>query len=101
VDPQQFSPAKRESSGPPVLIHVSNLRPIKRVHDVVAIADGETGILLPPGDVAAMAESATRLLTDDVLWADMSRLAHRRARTCFALDRAADRYEANYRRVLG
>lgn len=193
VDPQQFAPPpKRERGRPPVLIHVSNFRPIKRVHDVVAVfaavhrtaqcrlelvgdgpersraealvrdlglqdhvsfrgemddlvglygtsdvfllpsesesfglaaleamacgvpvvasdvgglpdvvADGETGFLLPMGNVAAMAEAATRLLTDDVLWADMSRLARERARTCFALDRAVDRYEATYRRVLG
>jgi len=63
--------------------------------------DGETGFLLPVGDVAAMAEAARRLLTDDVRWADMSRLARERARTCFTLDRTVDRYEATYRRVLG
>jgi N-acetyl-alpha-D-glucosaminyl L-malate synthase BshA len=193
VDPQQFSaPPRRARNRPPVLIHVSNFRPIKRVHDVVGIfaavrkttpcrlelvgdgpersrveslvrdlglqdhvsfrgerddvaslyggsdvfllpsesesfglaaleamacgvpvvasdvgglpdvvADGETGFLLPVGDVAAMAEAARRLLTDDVRWADMSRLARERARTCFTLDRAVDRYEATYRRVLG
>jgi L-malate glycosyltransferase len=193
VDPQQFSPpAKRERSRPPVLVHVSNFRPIKRIPDVVAIfaavhktlpcrlelvgdgperprvealvrdlglqahvgfrgemddlaglygssdvfllpsesesfglaaleamacgvpvvasdvgglpdvvADGETGFLLPMGDVAGMAEATGRLLRDDVLWADLSRLARERARTCFALDRAVDRYEATYRRVLG
>jgi N-acetyl-alpha-D-glucosaminyl L-malate synthase BshA len=193
VDPQQFfAPPRRVRNRPPVLIHVSNFRPIKRVHDVVGVfaavhkttpcrlelvgdgpersraeslvrdlglqdhvsfrgerddvaslyggsdvfllpsesesfglaaleamacgvpvvasdvgglpdvvADGETGFLLPAGDVAAMAEATRRLLTDDVRWADMSRLARERARTCFTLDRAVDRYEATYRRVLG
>lgn len=193
VDAQQFCPpARRERSRPPVMIHVSNFRPIKRVHDVVGIlasvrkatpcrlelvgdgperpriealvrelglrdyvtfrgemddlaalygscdvfllpsesesfglaaleamacgvpvvasdvgglpdvvADGETGFLAPVGDVAAMAEAAGRLLSDDVLWGRMSGLARERARTCFAVDRAVDRYEATYQRVLG
>ncbi len=193
VDTRQFClPTGRQRSQPPVLIHVSNFRPIKRVHDAVGIfaavhrslpcrlelvgdgperprverlvrelglqdhvtfrgemddlaglyassdvfllpsesesfglaaleamacgvpvvasdvgglpdvvADGETGFLAPVGDVEAMAEAAGRLLTNEVLWSRMSGLARERARTCFAVDRAVDRYEAVYRRVLG
>lgn len=193
VDAGRFCPpAQRERGRPPVLIHVSNFRPIKRVHDVVGVfaavrkitpcrlelvgdgperprieaevralglegevsfrgemddltnlygssdvfllpsesesfglaaleamacgvpvvasdvgglpdvvADGETGFLTPVGDVAAMAETTARLLMDDRRWAEMSRLARERARTCFGLDRSVDRYEAVYRRVLG
>jgi len=38
VDSTEFSPpARRDRRQPHVLIHVSNFRPIKRVHDVVAI----------------------------------------------------------------
>jgi N-acetyl-alpha-D-glucosaminyl L-malate synthase BshA len=64
------------------------------------VTDGETGLLAPVGDVAAMAAHARRLLTDDGLRARMGQAARRDAERRFSLEPAVDRYEALYRRVL-
>jgi N-acetyl-alpha-D-glucosaminyl L-malate synthase BshA len=64
------------------------------------VTDGEAGFLCPPGDVAAMAAAACRLLTDDALHRRFAVAARRRAETCFPLEPAVTRYESLYRRVL-
>ena len=65
------------------------------------IADGETGVLCPLGDVAAMAAAARRLLDDAPLRGRFSAAARRRADTQFRRDPTVDRYLDVYRRVLG
>jgi D-inositol-3-phosphate glycosyltransferase len=43
------------------------------------VEDGVSGLVVPPGDAAALAERVERLLTDDALRADMGAAARRRA----------------------
>ncbi|MFN3595785.1 MAG: N-acetyl-alpha-D-glucosaminyl L-malate synthase BshA [Rubricoccaceae bacterium] len=61
--------------------------------------DGETGFLLPLGDVDGMARAAQRILADGALHARMAAAARARAEREFRLDRIVPRYEAHYERV--
>ena len=63
------------------------------------VRDGETGWLLPVGDVEAMAEAAIALLRDDARWRAVSTAAAADARKRFALDDIVSQYEALYRDV--
>ena len=65
------------------------------------VADGETGLLRPAGDVAGMADAVLRLLTDGALRARYGAAARARAQTRFRPEPAVDRYLAVYRRVMG
>jgi N-acetyl-alpha-D-glucosaminyl L-malate synthase BshA len=60
------------------------------------IADGETGLLFPPGDIAAMAAGVTRLLTDSAFHSKLSAEARRQAEARFRKDPLVDRYESIY-----
>ena len=46
VDPQRFTPEKRlrhdcfSNDGEKVLMHISNFRPVKRIHDIIAVFEG-------------------------------------------------------------
>ncbi len=64
------------------------------------VADGETGLLFPVGEVGAMAEAAVSLLTDDAARRRMGEAGFQRARRLFAAERILPRYEALYRRAL-
>ncbi len=64
------------------------------------VIDGVTGSLHPPRDVAAMAESAARILADPALRARMSENSRRLAFERFNADRVVPLYEALYRRVI-
>ncbi len=64
------------------------------------IDDGETGFLQPVGDIAAMAASTVKLLTDEHLWARLSSAARAVAQTRWRCEPQVDLYEATYRRVL-
>ena len=64
------------------------------------IADGQTGVLCPMGDVGAMAAATRRLLDDAPARARLGGAGRRRAQTQFRLDPAVDRYVDIYRRVL-
>jgi len=64
------------------------------------VVHGETGLLAPVGDIAAMAAAALRILADPALATRLGRAARARAETRFPLEPAVDRYEAVYRRVL-
>ena len=64
------------------------------------VADGETGYLFPVGDVAAMAEAAIRLLSDDELRTRFGRAGRRRAVELFDQDRVVARYREIYDRVV-
>ena len=56
-----------------------------------SVRDGETGFLVPHGDVAAFADRIGRLLEDDALSARMSEAAIRWARS-FDWEHAADQF---------
>ena len=63
------------------------------------VRDGETGWLLPIGDVEAMAEAAIALLRDEARWREVSTAAAADARKRFAIDDIVSQYEALYRDV--
>ncbi|RMF60841.1 MAG: N-acetyl-alpha-D-glucosaminyl L-malate synthase BshA [Calditrichaeota bacterium] len=63
------------------------------------VADGETGFLLPVGEIARMAECAIRLLTDEKLMATFRKNAKQRAAKCFDKNLILPQYEAFYEEV--
>ena len=65
-----------------------------------AIVDGETGIVVAPGDPRALAEGLRRLAEDDALRLRLGERASQVARERFDLDRYIDRLEACYRSCI-
>jgi glycosyltransferase involved in cell wall biosynthesis len=65
-----------------------------------AVTDGETGLLVPPGDPAAMAGAVRRLGEDIPLRLRLGAAAARVARERFSFDRYVDRLEDCYRRLI-
>lgn len=61
-----------------------------------AVADGETGLLAPEGDVDGLAQRLRRLLTDDALWRRMSAAGRDRAVRAFDLRTQTAALEAIY-----
>ena len=55
-----------------------------------AVLDGETGLLVPPGDVGALAEAVTTILNDDDFARSLGRRAAERARAEFSWDARVD-----------
>jgi glycosyltransferase involved in cell wall biosynthesis len=65
------------------------------------VRDGETGILVPPADPAAMAAVVVSLLLDPAAAARLGAAGRRRAEAEFSLARHGDAVRALYRDVLG
>jgi N-acetyl-alpha-D-glucosaminyl L-malate synthase BshA len=65
---------------------------------VEVIKNAETGLLLPVGDVDAMAASATAILGDPARWSAMSAAAAADARARFSLEQIVGKYENLYLR---
>jgi glycosyltransferase involved in cell wall biosynthesis len=65
------------------------------------IADGETGLLVPPQDDEALAASIVRLLRDDDLRARLAEAGRARVEAEFSVERVIERTLDAYRRVLG
>lgn len=63
------------------------------------VADGETGLLAPVGDVAAMAAHVARLASDATALARFSRAARARVEAHFQPEPIVNLYEALYRRL--
>ena len=62
--------------------------------------DGDDALLVPPGDVDALAAALNRVLTDDGLRAALVERGRARAER-FSMDVLADEYIARYRRLAG
>src|SRR6478672_966620 len=58
------------------------------------VADGETGLLVPPNDPAALAEAVARVGADPSLRARLGAAGRRRAEERFSYDRIAREVEA-------
>jgi len=65
------------------------------------VADGKTGLLVPPGDPAALAEAINVLLADEPLAAEMGRLGRARAETEFGWASIAAQTVALYTDLAG
>ncbi len=64
------------------------------------VVDGETGYLVPVGDVEALAEAAVRVLSDERLGRRLGRNGRKRAVETFDQDRVVGRYREIYERVV-
>ncbi|HCR04473.1 MAG TPA: N-acetyl-alpha-D-glucosaminyl L-malate synthase BshA, partial [Gemmatimonadetes bacterium] len=64
------------------------------------VAEGESGHLLPVGDVEGMASAAVAILSDEATWRRMSGLARETAVSCFEADKVVPVYEDLYREVV-
>jgi N-acetyl-alpha-D-glucosaminyl L-malate synthase BshA len=64
------------------------------------ILDGRTGLLVAPGDAAALGEAAVMLLEDDARRRRFGRAARRRVLEEFTAERIVRQYEALYRAVV-
>jgi glycosyltransferase involved in cell wall biosynthesis len=63
------------------------------------VADGETGLLAPVGDVSAMAAHVARLASDAATLTRFARAARAHVEAHFQPEPIVNRYEALYRRV--
>ncbi len=66
-----------------------------------AVADGQTGLLAPTGDAAALAAALHRLLEDGALQRTFAAAARDRAEREYDINLQARRYAALYRDLLG
>lgn len=65
-----------------------------------AVIDGETGFVVPPGDVAATARALDAILGNAALRGRMSAAAVARVAECFAMDRYIGRVLAVYEKAI-
>jgi alpha-maltose-1-phosphate synthase len=65
------------------------------------VADGETGLLVPPGDPPALARAINALVTDERRAAEMGRLGRKRAAADFGWDSIAGQTAALYAELAG
>ena len=64
------------------------------------VVDGETGLLVPPGDPRALALSSERLLRDPALRREMGRAGLERVKKSFTMRRMAEQTERLYEELL-
>ena len=78
---------------PPVVTEVGGMPEV--------VKDGETGFIVPPRNVAALADRLTYLLGNPPLAAKMGVAARDRIHDQFTVDRMAAEYRAVYRQAAG
>ena len=64
------------------------------------VANGQTGLLAPPGDVAGLAVALGSLLDDGPRRRALAEAARQRARALFSAEAVVPRYEELYERVI-
>jgi glycosyltransferase involved in cell wall biosynthesis len=64
------------------------------------VTNGESGFLVAPRDVDALADRIGRLLNDPPLRKEMGRLGRQRVEHSYSIDRMVDELERVYRRVI-
>jgi len=64
------------------------------------VRDGDTGILIPPGDEARLAQAIRRLATDEKLRYSMGDAGRRLVAEKYDFEKCLDKMEAIYRKVL-
>lgn len=64
------------------------------------VADGETGLLVPPQDPAALKHALTRLIADAALRERMGKAGRQRVEACFSLERNVQATQAMYSELL-
>jgi glycosyltransferase involved in cell wall biosynthesis len=97
-------PSRREGYGVVVREAMAHGRPVvaAAVGGLLdAVVDGETGLLVPPGDVPALRRALERLLGDGDLRARMGAAARERARALFSDTRETELLLAAYRDAAG
>jgi glycosyltransferase involved in cell wall biosynthesis len=97
------APCEREGFGLAAAEAMSFGRPVVAASGgalLELVADGETGLLVPPRDAPALREAVQRLLADPELRARLGRAAHARARERFGWDAVIERTLAVYRDAL-
>jgi len=65
------------------------------------LADGDAGVLVPPGDASALSAAIEQLLLDPQRRRQLGASAAARAAAEYSLERMVERYAALYRRLLG
>ncbi len=65
------------------------------------VVDGETGILVPPGDPEALADAVERLLADAEWAARLGKAGQALVETEYGLEKMVAAYEQVYREILG
>ena len=65
------------------------------------VRHGESGYLLPVGDVEGMAARTIEILKDDERRREMGEAARHRVESLFGAERVVGQYEAVYARTLG
>jgi glycosyltransferase involved in cell wall biosynthesis len=65
------------------------------------VVDGETGLLVPPGDPVALAAALDRLVHEPVLRRTMGAAGQGRARVCFSAQQMVERTQSLYVELLG
>jgi len=65
-----------------------------------AVADGETGLLVPSRDPDALAQAIARLLRDPELWRKMGQAGRRRVEQHFSVEQMVRRTESLYEELL-
>lgn len=65
------------------------------------VADGVTGLLVPPMDSVALAEALTQLLQDERLRSSLGQAGRRRVRQRFTIEASARALDSVYAEVLG
>jgi glycosyltransferase involved in cell wall biosynthesis len=97
-------PSRREGFGVACLEAMAHGRPVvaTRVGGLLdLVVDGETGIVVPPRDPAALRSALDRLLADPDLRRRLGMAGRDRARTQFSWERVTDATLAAYAEAAG